>query len=215
MKNVALIGYSGHALIVADTLLKAGYNIIGYFEKEISKNNPLHLKYLGYEKEFDFLDDLNDFLCFPAIGDNKIRKNIINYLSEKGLSIATAISPKANISDHVKIDRGTLICQGSCINPMAMIGKGVIINTGAIIEHDCLIGNFSHIAPGAVLAGNVYVGESTFIGANATIKQGITIGNNVIIGAGAVVLKNVTDNETWIGNPAKRLFDEKTCNDNS
>jgi sugar O-acyltransferase (sialic acid O-acetyltransferase NeuD family) len=205
MNKVAIIGYSGHAFVVADTLQQSGYTIIGYFEKGIANNNPLHLKYLGYEKDFDFSKNANDILVFPAIGDNNIRKRIINYLLEKYQLIPTVISPKANISDNVEIDIGTLVCQGSCINPFVKIGKGVIINTASIIEHECSVGDFSHIAPGAVLAGNVNVGESAFIGANATIKQGITIGNNVIIGAGSVVLKNVADNECWVGNPARKV----------
>ncbi len=205
MKKVALIGYSEHALVVADTLQQVGYDIIGYFEKEVAASNPFQLNYLGYEKEYDFSKNISDIHVFPAIGDNISRKNSMNFLLRKSLLIATAISPKANISNNVKIDAGTLICQGSCINPLVTIGKGVIINTAAIVEHECIISNFTHIAPGAVLAGNVFVGENSFIGANATIKQGITIGKNVIIGAGSVVLKNVSDNEIWVGNPARKI----------
>jgi len=205
MQKIAIIGYSGHAYVVIDTLVQAGYQIIGYFEKEKVKNNPYQLNYLGFEKDYDFSKNANDIRVFPSIGDNSIRKNIITYLLEKNQLIPTAISPKAHIADHVEIGIASLVCQGSCINPLAVIGKGVIINTGAIIEHECSIGSFTHIAPGAVLAGNVSVGECTFIGANASIKQGITIGNNVIIGAGSVVLKNVADNECWVGNPAKKI----------
>jgi len=205
MQKVALIGYSGHAYVVADTLLQCGYELVGYFEKRPTENNPFNIPWLGFEQDSDFIKKAKGIKLFPAIGDNTIRANITNLLVKNNLDITTAISPKANISKYAHINKGTIICQGSCINAFAIIKQGVIINTGAIIEHECTIADFAHIAPGAVLAGNVIVGEKTFIGANAVVKQGISIGKNVIIGAGAVVLENIPDNEKWIGNPAKKI----------
>lgn len=206
MNKVALIGYSGHAFVVADTLQQVGYEIVGYFEKEIVNFNPFQISYLGFEKDNDFIIKTQNLFLFPSIGDNNIRRKIINLLIDNNLSIATAIHPRANVSKYSEINVGTLICQGACINSFAKIGKGVIINTSSIVEHECTIGDFVHVAPGAVLAGNVTVGENSFIGANAVIKQGIIIGSNVIIGAGTIVLNNIPDNTNWIGNPAKILI---------
>ena len=44
-----------------------------------------------------------------------------------------------------------------------------------------------------------------FEGANVTILPGVKIGKNAIIGAGSVVTKDVPDNDTYAGNPAKKL----------
>jgi len=205
MNRVALIGYSGHSYVVADILEQAGYKIIGYFEKEIAGNNPLNLEYLGFEEDNDFVLKLKGASVFPSVGNNDIRKRIMGLISEREVDIAFAVSKKANISKNSVIGQGTLICQGVCINPLSVIGKGVILNTGSIIEHECIVGDFVHIAPGAVLAGKVHIGESSFIGANSVIKQNIKIGNNVTIGAGAVVLQDIPDNETWVGNPSKKI----------
>lgn len=202
MKNVAIIGYSGHSYVVIDVVQLLGYNIIGYFEKKEVENNPFELKYLGDERLFEFNDDI---CCIIAIGDNTIRYKIYNYLIEKKVNILSLIHPKANVSNLSMIKEGTVVFQGASINAFANIGKGVIINTSSVVEHECVVGDFSHIAPSAVLAGNVKVGTNTFIGANSVIKQGISIGNNVIIGAGSVVLKDISDNTTWVGNPAKRI----------
>jgi sugar O-acyltransferase (sialic acid O-acetyltransferase NeuD family) len=206
MKNVALIGYSGHALVVADVLKQSGYKLIGYFEKQCIKYNPMQLKYLGYEEDFNFTTKFINSYVFPAVGDNHIREKIMAFITKHKIQIAAAISIKANISVSSIIGQGTLVCPGVCINPYSIIGKGVIINTGAIIEHECTICDFTHIAPGAILAGNVHIGESSFIGANSIVKQGLKIGKNVTIGAGSVVLRDIPDNELWIGNPAKRLI---------
>jgi sugar O-acyltransferase (sialic acid O-acetyltransferase NeuD family) len=205
MKNVVILGYSGHALVTVDVLQSAGFRLRGYLDKEPSKSNLCNLEYLGYEQDNGILQKLVGYSFFPSIGDNNIRKKSVLFATSKNAQFITAISPSANVSKFINIDVATLVCPGACINSFAIIGKGVIINTGAIIEHECVISNFAHIAPGAVLAGNVFIGDGSFVGANAVIKQGITIGENAIIGAGSVVVKNIANNETWVGNPAKLL----------
>ncbi len=205
MKKIAIIGYSGHALVVAECLQQNDYEIVGYFEKEEVKFNPLNIIHLGFERDSDFINKTKNIFIFPSIGDNYIRRKIMTLLIDNNLSIATAIHPRANISKYTEIKEGTIICQGACVNPFAKIGKGVIINTSSIVEHECVISDFVHIAPGAVLAGNVFVGDNSFIGANSVIKQGVTIGENVIIGAGSVVIQNILEKGIYVGSPAKKL----------
>lgn len=207
MKKIALFGYSGHAYVVADILLQLNYSIIGYFDKSEAAYNPFNLKYLGPEDETNVKELQNEGISFfVAIGDNIVRSKILKFLVSNNSELGIAVSPLAIVSPYAEISHGSLISSGACINALSKIGIGVIINTGAIIEHECRIGDFTHIAPGAVLAGNVIVGQNSFIGANSVIKQGIKIGNNVVVGAGAVVLKDIPDNETWVGNPAKKLM---------
>jgi sugar O-acyltransferase (sialic acid O-acetyltransferase NeuD family) len=205
-KEIVLIGYSGHAFVAAEVILKAGYQLAGYLDNHEKLLNPYQLPYLGCEKNEAVFENLGEYDYFPAVGNNIIRRKIYTLINERGYTFIVAIHPRANISSLIKIGSGTLICQGANINPLVKIGKSVIVNTGAVVEHECILGDFSHIAPGAVLAGNVTVGENTFIGANAIVKQGINVGKNVIVGAGAVVLHDLPDNKTYIGNPAKELI---------
>lgn len=205
-KDIILLGYSGHAYVAIEVLILNGYNIIGYLEKKENSGNPFNLKYLGFERDEATLQKIKGLKIFPAIGENKIRKGIIDFLEGKGFRSQTIIHPRAILSGYESIGDGCLVCKGVNINPLAEIGKGVILNTGCIIEHECKIEDFAHIAPGAVLSGNVKVGEGSFIGANAVVKQGIKIGKNSIIGAGSVVLKDVPDEATYVGNPANRLL---------
>ena len=204
-KNIALLAYSGHAYVVADILIALGYNIIGYFDKNEATNNPFNIEYLGLENDETVKDILKGAAIFPAVGNNQLRKKMVEMFEKLFLEQIVLISPDTKLAGDVKINNSTLVCRGALINPLADIGKGVIINTGAIIEHECLIRDFAHIAPGATLTGNVEVGEASFIGANSTIINSVKIGNNAIIGAGSVVLSNVPDNEVWAGNPAKKI----------
>lgn len=205
-REIVLIGYSGHAFVAAETILYAGYILAGYLEKKEQQLNPYQLNYLGFEEDKTVIETLSQYALFPAIGSNMIRSKVFNSLKNQGFDFISVIHPKSNLASNVKIDVGSLVCQGVNISPLVKIGQGVIINTGAIIEHECQINDFVHIAPGAVLTGYVIVGENSFIGANAVIKQGIKIGKNVIVGAGAVVLHDIEDGQTFVGNPAKIIF---------
>ena len=49
------------------------------------------------------------------------------------------------------------------------------------------------------------IGNNVFIGPNSVILGPIKIGDGAVIGAGSVVLKDIKNNETWAGNPSRRL----------
>lgn len=201
MKNIALIGYSGHAYVVYEIFASQGQIVSVYTETEEKNNNPYSLKYLGNESEQAILDSLKNYLYFVSVGDNLLRKKIseklIPYLGEPEI----ALHKSAIISKTMHAGHGNMFAAGVIINPQVRMGNGVICNTGCIIEHECVLGDYVHIAPGAVLCGNVQIGEGSFIGANAVIKQGVRIGKNVIIGAGTVVLKDIADHQKVVGNP--------------
>ena len=202
-----LIGYSGHAFVVAGILLASGKKITGYCDFMPKGYNPFQLAWFGDESSAEGIEKIkaNDF--FIAVGNNGIRKKIYHQLAGIQRYPVNAIHPAAIIDQSSKIgEAGTMISSGVCINPLAEISVGAICNTGCIIEHECRVGAFAHIGPGAILCGNVTVGDESFIGAGAVIRQGITIGRNVVIGAGAVVIKNVGDNQMMIGNPSRILI---------
>lgn len=207
MRGIALLGYSGHAFVVAETIELMGIQSIGYFDNSEASINPFKLQYLGSEKIVECLEVLRnpDVFFFVSIGDNHIRKNVALTLSIMNFKSATVIHPASIISRLTFIEPEVFIAAGVKVNALASIGKGAILNTGCIVEHECNIGNYAHIAPGAVVAGNVNVGDGSFIGASSVIKQGINIGKNVTIGAGSVVVKDIPDNVIVAGNPAKLL----------
>lgn len=202
-KKVILIGYSGHAFVVLETVLENGLEIIGYSDKQNLDLNPYNLKYLGFEKSEDFIGWKKQVSFVLGIGDNKLRQNIANLIESKGKKLKTVLHKSANISASVVIGNGSFINKNVVVNALAEIGKNVILNTGCIIEHECVLANAVHIGPGAVLAGNVSIGERTFVGANAVIKQGVFVGKDVVIGAGTVVITNIPDGKKVVGNPGR------------
>lgn len=203
LKEVFIFGYSGHAYVVLESLLDAGYKVAGYFDFKKAEKNPYNLSYLGFEKEEDLKSIIEDGLVFPTIGENSIRAKLLGVFEENNLNQFAAIDPRAAVSQTAIVFGSTYIGKNAIVNAQAQIGKGVIINTNAIVEHECKIGELTHIAPGSVLCGNVSIGKNSFLGANAVVKQNIQIGSSVLVGAGSVVVKNLPDNGTWVGNPVR------------
>ncbi len=204
-KKFAIVGYGGHALVVADSYLETGGRLNYYTNTHNVLNNPFNLTYLGCETDSDFKGWEKDLTFILGIGENLLREKIANLILSKAHIIERVIDSNSIISKSANLGLGVFVSKGVLINAFSEVGNFTILNTGCIIEHECKIGAASHIAPGAVLAGNVKVGDRTFIGANSVIKQGIEIGDNVIIGAGSVIIENVRSNTKIVGNPGRKI----------
>ncbi len=205
MKNVLLIGYSGHAYVACDLFLSMHRHVTGYCDKEEKSVNPYGLQYFGSEDSEAGQMGLNGYDYHIAIGNNRIRKNVFEKVVVGRSFPVNAVHASAFVSKTAVLGSGIMIGAQACINAMANIGDGVICNTGSLIEHECRIGRFAHIAPGAVLCGNVEVGEETFIGASAVVIPGIKIGSNVVVGAGTVVIRDIPDGMKVAGTPHRTL----------
>ncbi|MBC7447999.1 MAG: NeuD/PglB/VioB family sugar acetyltransferase [Hymenobacteraceae bacterium] len=207
LRDVALIGYSGHAWVVADCLLAAGERLGGYCERTAVARDPYHLPYLGPEAEAAVLVRLRALRWIVSVGDNTIRARVQQWLSDALGAAATIVQhPSAVLSSLAELGAGTLLAPLAVVNAAARVGQGCIINTGAIVEHECQLGDFVHVAPGAVLAGNVTVGAGALIGVGAAVRPGIRIGAGALVGAGAVVVKDVPAGARVVGNPLRLLL---------
>lgn len=197
--KLSLVGYSGHALVVIESVMATGNKIHGYFDKE-QKENLFDIDYLGKENRFT-----SDHNIFITIGDNGIREKVFKLLQDKNNLDIKIIDPSALISSSSEILHQVYVGKNTIINAGASIKEGCIINTNCIVEHGVHIGKFSHIAPSSTICGDVSIGSNCYIGANSTIIQGISIGNNVTVGAGSVVIKDLEPNSKYVGNPVRKL----------
>ena len=206
MKEVIILGYSGHAYVLCDIFLSMNWKVKAYCESEEKNQNPFKLAYWGHEDKEEVIQKMKGNNWFVGIGNNHIRKKLTLSLMEKlNSNPCKAIHQNASVSSTSTIGDGTMIGDGAIINACSKIGAGVICNTQVVVEHECTVGDFSHIAPGAVLCGNVTIGENSFIGARTVIKEGVKIGDNVTIGAGTVVISNIPSNSKIVGNPQRYL----------
>jgi len=204
-KRVFIFGYSGHAYVIIESFMAAGYTIAGYFDYDEAPANPYQIPYFGFEGQVDVQSIVKSDFVFPSVGDNTTRAKLVSFFEKHYLKQCVLIDPSAKVSYSPSIGLSTYIGVNSIINAQSQIGKGVIINTAAIIEHECEIQDFCHIAPAAVLSGNVRIGEATFIGAHAVVRNNTTICSDVVLGAGSVVVKSIEEKGIWVGNPSKKI----------
>lgn len=189
-----LYGASGHGKVIAEIAEVNNELIDGFIDE-----NPSIKNIWDYKVYTQVPQNANEMII--SIGDNHIRKLI--YEANIEMIYPNLIHTSANLSQKLKIDKGTVVMAGSSVNCDTHIGMHCIINTNASVDHDCLLEDFVHISPNAALAGGVSVGEGSHIGIGASVIQGIKIGKWVTIGAGAVVIEDVPDFAIAVGNPAK------------
>lgn len=202
MKQLIIIGASGHGKVVADCAVKNGYEHIVFLDDDESVTHCGKYQVMGRSAEADRLP--GDVIV--AIGNAGFRKKIQTETDERRL--VTLIHPEAVVGDDVEIGAGSVVMAGAVINPGSRVGKGVIVNTCSSIDHDCKIGDFVHVAVGAHLAGSVEVEEASWIGAGAIVNNNLRICGSCVIGAGAVVVKDIREAGTYVGVPARRVPDE-------
>ncbi len=198
MKELIIIGASGHGRVVADIAREAGYTSIQFLDDDST------LTVCGEYSVVGNCDRMTVFDCdfIVAIGNAAIRRMMQERLERNGKVLATLIHPSAVVAKDVRLGTGTVVMAGVVINPGVVIGKGCIINTCSSVDHDCLVGDYVHISVGAHLAGTVHIGMETWIGAGATVSNNISIIEKCVVGAGAVVVRDIKEQGTYIGVPA-------------
>lgn len=153
----------------------------------------------------EFLKNQKDAYAVCAVGNSRVRKQIVEKLSESSVRFATLFDPSILMSNNVSIGEGCIICAGTIVTVDITIGNHVIINLDCTVGHDDILHDFVTVYPSVNISGNVEVGECTELGTGTQIIQGKKIGAGSIIGAGAVVVRDIPDRCTAVGSPAKPI----------
>ncbi len=209
MKDLVIIGAGGFGREVAwliDEINEVGteWNLLGFIDEDKEK----HGKDLnGYRilGGFEYLEDKKDIYYVCAIGNSKVKRDIIeNKCIKYNIKPATLIHPSVIMSKkYNEIGEGCIICAGSIMTVNVQIASHIIINIDCTVGHDVIINNYATIYPSVNISGNCDIGECAELGTGTQIIQGKRIGSNSIIGAGSVVVKDIDSNKTAVGIPAK------------
>lgn len=142
---------------------------------------------------------------------NNIRQKIYKECKEAGHRIATYVSKTATLySDD--IGEGCIIMPNVYIGPSCTIGKGNIIASCTCLSHDNEVGNFNFISSNAVFGGHSIVCDNCFIGLGCVIRDGITINDYSLIGSATNLLTSTDPEGVYIGNPSRKLKENKSLN---
>ena len=212
MENLrtAIVGSSGHALVLADILVaRKNQECVGWIDPSRAPGEWINgLPVLGSDVDIrKIVHEYNIQGVVIGIGDNGRRRVVVQNLTNifPELRYHTAVHPSAIVATSAVIEAGSVVMAGAVINPGASIGEHCIINTSSSIDHEVRIADFSSIGPGAVIGGGCEVGNQTAIGIGAIVKHKVKIGSKSLVGAGALQLHDVGENEVWFGAPSKKI----------
>jgi sugar O-acyltransferase (sialic acid O-acetyltransferase NeuD family) len=205
---ILLIGGGGHCKSCIDVIETEGkYAIAGIVDSTLKVGE----KILGYPVLGDDskLPELRKkvshvLITTGQIKSHEIRKKLSEILNKLEFNFPVIISPKAHVSLHSKIGKGSIILHHALINANVEIGEFCIVNSAALVEHDCQIGAYTHLSTGCRVNGNTIIGDDCFIGSGSILNQGIKITSETILGSGSLVLENINEKGTYFGQPAKR-----------
>jgi len=174
LAELIIIGMGGHSKVVTDIARLNGYKILGYLDDKEPVGEGRGL-YLGRIETLPrWARDGVSFVI--AIGNNLVRKAIVEKFEGLKLDYVKLVHPAAIIGSGVEMGCGTVVMPGAIINADARIGRHGIVNTVAVVDHDCRVGDFVHVAQGAVLAGGVMVGDCAVVEVGVRIKQSFVRG---------------------------------------
>ena len=191
MNKIILIGGGGHCNSVIDVIeQEAKFKIAGV----VDKLNPIGSKILGYKvvgRDFDLKSLSKKFkyalITVGQIKSPSLRVKLFKLATEAGFILPSIISPKAYVSKHSVIGKGSIVMHHAIVNANTSIGKNCIINSKALIEHDCVISNHCHISTNVTINGGVKIGSKSFIGSNVTTNNDIQIKGNSFVKAGTLL----------------------------
>lgn len=135
---------------------------------------------------FGTIDDLMKLTgdVFIAIGDNKLRNNIVTKLSSNPkLFFPNIVHPNISWihSKFNKIGFGNYIGEGVIGTVNISIGNFNMINTGCLLSHDTEIGSFCNLLHGVKITSGATLLNSVFIGAGACIVSNVLIDSAIKI----------------------------------
>lgn len=205
MDKVIILGASGHARSVIDIIMQnTEYEVHGLIAG-VDEKGFWGISVIGQDSDLQKFYNEGIRCAFVAIGNNAVRRRLVNQLKSIGYQLINVISKHAVISSYARLETGIVVMPGAVINAEAYIGEGSIINTNASVDHDDVIGQYTHIAPGCAISGSTKVGCECFLGTGAKVIDSIVIGDKVTVGAGAVVIQNISKGVKVVGVPAHQI----------
>jgi sugar O-acyltransferase (sialic acid O-acetyltransferase NeuD family) len=192
--SILLIGAGGHARACIDVIeLEGRFTVHGL----LGLRDQVGTKVLGYPV-IGTDDDLqmlrqHQSHALVTVGQIKspdLRMRLFSLLTSCSFEAPIIVSPRAHVSRHATVARGTIVMHGAVISAGATVGENCILNSLSLVEHDANIGDHCHISTAAAINSGVHVAAGTFVGSNSSVRQGVNIGERCIIGMGERVLKN-------------------------
>lgn len=158
-KRLLILGAGGHGKVVREVALSL-FNIDGIsvyeFVDFLDDNSEDAIGKIADLKKYKGC--YTDVFC--GIGNNTVRKQLLDQAEKLGFHIPILIHASAYISPSAVIEVGTVVEAKAIVNTNTVIHRGCIISVGAIVDHDVIVNEFAHINAGAIVKAGAKVERS-------------------------------------------------------
>ena len=170
MNKLAIVGSGGHGRCCLDIARAMNnYEEIIFLDDANVGADVNGAKIIGTVSDVYHLDK-SLYELFVAIGNNEVRRRIMQELMGQNYEMATLISPYSMVSEYATIKAGTVIYPGAVVEPNSFIGEGCIITSHVAINHDAVVGDYSIIYYNSVIRPTGRVKELSKINCNEIIE---------------------------------------------
>ena len=198
MKKIIIVGAGGFGKEVAWCISRINqvsprFELIGFCDDDISKSSDVSsvAPFFGPIENVMSNHGSCGYIC--AIGNNKIRKNLMGALNQAGLTPISVIDPSAVVADDVLVGSGSFINVHAVVSTGCSIGSGSIVNINASVGHDVALGDFAQVCPGVSVSGGCVIGEGALLGSNSCILPCKEMGAWSVLGAGGLLLTDLEE----------------------
>jgi sugar O-acyltransferase (sialic acid O-acetyltransferase NeuD family) len=208
-KRVAIYGAGGFARELAwlANSIAEKYSVVCFIDDD-STMHGRQLNGLPVVSLETARDKYPQAVVLGGVGNPEVREKMMERAAAAGFKFETVIHPRVELSEHITLGLGTVICAGNILTVNIETGQHVQINLDCTVGHDVVMGDFTTLAPGVHVSGWVHFGKRVFVGTGAVFINGtkdspLRIGDDAVVGAGACVTKSVLPGTTVVGIPAK------------
>jgi len=182
-KRVYIIGCSGVAKSIYDSMMRLGYNDKDIFFLDIDHKKEGNLFYKN--KKINALNKI-------VFDSNYINRVIFSFYKPKDL-----YDRSEYIQNYLKnnnVELLTVIDPLAIVSPTAVVGEGCYVAPGVVIDSDVKILNNSVVLFNSVVSREVVINSNVFVSAHVSVKGGVAISKEVFIGAGSRICIDIPKN---------------------
>ena len=164
--NLLILGAGSHGHAVYEIADKLGiFQKIRFLDDTVIDSNVI-----GRISDYpNFADEYP--MCFIAIGNNMLRRQLAEKVTEAGYITPHLISNETSIARGVSIGRGTIVMPQATINTGAEIGDFCIIASNSMIGFNATVESFAHCDCASVVMKDCTVPGLTTVESGEIVKD--------------------------------------------
>lgn len=186
-KRLLIVGAGGHGRCCLDIAREQGtYTEICFLDDAFvgkTVNDAYVIDEIAHLEKY-----INESTAiFVAIGNNEVRKQLMEKVERYGGKTTSLISRDSHISTYATIEDGSVIFPGTVIEANAVLGKGSIVAANTIINHDAMVEDYCLVNSGSIVRPNVRVGTLSKIGCGCIISFGNVLNKESEVHDGKII----------------------------